>query len=246
MTSRIPIECLFVALAACPLAAEERPTVLEYSKYVGVRAVAFSPDGKQVAAAGGPLVRLWDAITGKEARNLEGHNKAVAAISFDPAGKILASGSHDETVVLWDLATGKAQVTLKGHSMPVNALVYSPDGKALASGGDDKVIRLWDPATAKETATLAGHRDSVLGLAYSPDGRLLASAGGDGTVRLWDPPTGQAGRTMNMLGSVWAVAVGSEAGVGRSDRRPPGHTGRAPKRVASDRIQPGRAAAGQR
>src|SRR5262245_19061047 len=92
-----------VALHALPLMAGEpaAPTVIQFSEYVPVRAVAFSPDGKRlVAAGGGGLIRVFDAATGKKTQSLDGHKKAVSAVAFDPTGKQLASGSGDGTLIL--------------------------------------------------------------------------------------------------------------------------------------------------
>jgi hypothetical protein len=38
---------------------------------------------------------------------LTGHTSHVTAVAFSPDGKLLASGSGDETVRIWDVATGK-------------------------------------------------------------------------------------------------------------------------------------------
>jgi WD40 repeat protein len=71
-------------------------------------AVAFSPDGKQLASASyNKTVRLWDAAPGGEVKKLEGHSDMVKAVAFSPDGKQLASASFDTTVRLWDAASGE-------------------------------------------------------------------------------------------------------------------------------------------
>jgi WD40 repeat protein len=113
-----------------------------------VTAVAFSPDGTQLASASYDwTVRLWDTATGAVLQTLEGHTSSVMAVTFSLDGKWLASASYDETVRLWDVATGTALQTLRGNTDWVTAVAFSPDGRQVASASHDKTVRLWDAAT---------------------------------------------------------------------------------------------------
>jgi WD40 repeat protein len=105
-------------------------------------ALAFSPDGKQLASGSSDnTVHIWDIATGQSLQELEGHSKAVSAVAFSSDGRRLASGSYDRTVRVWDTATWETVQTLeRGHLDSVSAVAFSPDCWQLASGSNDDVM----------------------------------------------------------------------------------------------------------
>ena len=164
---------------------------------------AFSPDGRYLAVACGPLytenqgsIKIWDVSARRIVHTLEGHTKIVWGVAYSPDGNRLASCSFDQKVKIWDPSTGQEALTLHGHTNTVPAVAFSPDGWRLASASEDGTIRIWDasPITeppARELLTLTGHTDEVRSVAFSPDGRWLASAGDDMILRLWSATSGR-------------------------------------------------------
>ena len=117
------------------------------------------------------------------------HEDRVNAVSFSPDGRLVVSGSGDNTVRVWDRTTGK-EVARMTHEGLVNAVSFSPDGRLVVSGSGDKTVRVWDSTTGKEVARMT-HESRVSAVSFSPDGRLVVSGSGDNTVRVWDSTTGK-------------------------------------------------------
>ena len=65
--------------------------------------VAFSPDGKVLAASQDKIIQLWDVQTHTVRRTLEGHTSWVWSVAFSPDGRTLVSGSGDGTLLLWEI-----------------------------------------------------------------------------------------------------------------------------------------------
>jgi WD40 repeat protein len=151
-------------------------------------ALAFSPDGRTLAANGpdGTDVLLWDIATGVPVADLRGgHDRGVLSLAFSPDGRTLASSGHDAKIVLWDVAKRTRTAAFRADG-DVWSVAFRPDGRALASADGGRHILLWDVARSRRLTTLTGHINTVVSVAFSPDGRTLASAGDDTNVALWD------------------------------------------------------------
>jgi WD40 repeat protein len=80
----------------------------------GVMSVAFSPDGKILAAGeSNGEIHFWQVTNGKQFLILRGHTSWVVSLAFSPDGRTLASGSSDCMVKLWEIGTGQCLQTLR-------------------------------------------------------------------------------------------------------------------------------------
>jgi len=163
-----------------------------------VYSMAFSPDGRILAAGGHDhMVRLWDTTNPAAPRPLGQHltdPDSVLAVAFSPAGRILAVGGYSAMVHLWDMtnpaATRPLGQPLTGLHDAVSSVAFSSNGLTLAVGSYDRTVHLWDmtnPAAPRPLGQpLTGPTDLVSSVAFSPDGRTLAAGSHDHLVHLWD------------------------------------------------------------
>ncbi|MGI5479447.1 helix-turn-helix domain-containing protein [Streptomyces lavendofoliae] len=153
-----------------------------------VNAVAFSPDGRAVAAgSSGGEVRLWDTATGtaRKAPPAPGTG-AAASIALSPDGRLLAVGNTDGTLRLSNLHEGHTGWITMEHPGDLGPVAFSPDGRTVAAGSSGGQVRLWDTATgaARKVTPALGKVLSLIAL--SPDGLLLAAGDTGGTIHLYD------------------------------------------------------------
>src|SRR5439155_23954419 len=95
-----------------------------------VRSLAFSPDGKTLAASGGSTTRLFDTATGRERVKIDGR---AIGLRFSPDGATLV-GAVAGTIYRWDAATGRSLIPEGGDS-PVAQIAVTADGRRLVSRG---------------------------------------------------------------------------------------------------------------
>jgi WD40 repeat protein/transcriptional regulator with XRE-family HTH domain len=130
----------------------------------------------------------------------------VLSISFNPTGKLLATGDTRGDIHLWQVSTFKQMLSLKGHEGWVWSVSFSPDGQMLASSSQDRTIKLWDTHTGQCLKTLQGGDYVTQSVEFSPDGKILASGNRDATVRLWDVRTGECLKTLRgHTQNVWSI-----------------------------------------
>ena len=107
-------------------------------------AVAFSPNGKEIASVGnGNALILWDAYTGQQRRTIPLEGDKHTAVLYLPKGDTIVTTEEERKVAFWNLQTGKRVRQREGHNASIRTLSLSPNGEVLASGSLDGVIRLW-------------------------------------------------------------------------------------------------------
>jgi WD40 repeat protein len=179
-----------------------------------VRALAVSPDGKQVLSGTGfkrdglgfkvpgeCLIRLWDIDSRQELKRFNEHRGEILSLAFLPDGQRFVSISSDGTMRLWDLAKGEVLKT-EGKAREPGTIVK--DGRRIVTGtspseqidisNDGRYLlrgqTLWDINEWKR-AFRFGQFDSrpPLCAAFRPDGSRVVLGKSSGKITLWDLAT---------------------------------------------------------
>jgi RNA polymerase sigma factor (sigma-70 family) len=178
----------------------------------GITSLAFSPDGKTLASAGGAdLARIWDVATGREVDHRPGHpggigHTGIHSLVVSPVdGTVFTSGGADGLILHWDPSDGRPLEAVGVKPSMVDSLAISSDGRALFVSDPDGGPVLWDLAGRRELHRLT--RDRLEGgrnfrptfiaggrrvdpryfhVVFSPDGRTAAAGN-----HVWDLAAGR-------------------------------------------------------
>ena len=173
------------------LSKPERPLASEISTANDlVQSVAWSADGKWLAAGGFRHLRIWDAKRGEVARDIDKLTGRITAIAFTPDNQVLIAAEGEASspalIRVWQMPDGKALAGWPAHADAIFSLKISSNGKLLATAGADKLAKLWDLSSHKEIAKFEGHAGPVMAVAFNAEATLLASAGTDKEIKIWD------------------------------------------------------------
>lgn len=145
--------------------------------------------------------KKWEELYNRchnEVAKLDGHTNGVRAVAYAPDGKMLASGSDDESVRCWKANTSnpwerRELVTLNSHLASVGSIAFAPDGKTLLATTSGLTVNLWEITNMKEPSTRQFIEDSR-SVAFAPNGKIfvLGTVSIDfEIVTLWELGSGQ-------------------------------------------------------
>ncbi|RPJ21855.1 MAG: hypothetical protein EHM33_25040, partial [Chloroflexi bacterium] len=161
------------------------PGTTEPGDLVTAQRIAYSPDGKLLAACDSAQIKLYNPDTGNLVLTLDGHQADVSAVDFSADGARIASADILGSAFIWDTDSGKSLLELAGHTDAIERLTFSPDGKWLVTASSDATMKIWDAVTGDllhDYSDFTGLIDSV---AFSPDGTRFAFTSEDG-LRVWE------------------------------------------------------------
>ncbi len=168
----------------------------------GVRALAFSPDGKRLAVGHQEGIWIWE-MRSRTALLVDRYEHGpVGALAYWPAAAretgadLLAAAMTDNAI--WLFEGPQVVMRLGGHSRPVISLAFSPSGEMLASGSEDERVLIWtlrklagSQQIVADVEQTLWHEDRIRSVTFSPDGTYLAVGAEDDSLQIWDLSRGE-------------------------------------------------------
>lgn len=168
-----------------------------------IEGLAFSPDGKYLAAVGGNTCRfgelqIWDVAARKQIKSQEIGFDVLYGVSFSPDGKLVAFGSAEKSAYLYSVPECQQLLKFDNHSDWVFGTTFSRDGKNMVTTSRDRAIKLVEIATKNfvDDINYQVYNGGYNAIARNPMSDEVAVGGDEGIIRYYSIYKKQA-RTMN-------------------------------------------------
>ena len=150
-------------------------------------ALAFSPDGRQLAGADSDTVLVWRLDVEGLAQRYVGHSGRVFAAAWSPDGTSLATGATDNTIMRWDVVGGDRMGRIVTSRLDGDTSTLWPTDEGVVVGQFGGRLLLVDPDTGEIHELRSPTPGADVSTARSaPGGRLLITADTNGTTTVWD------------------------------------------------------------
>jgi WD40 repeat protein len=161
-----------------------------------IQDVAFSPDGRMIAAGYGFYdeggITIWDITSRKVIATLlekESKKGGINKTAFSKDGKLFAAADSKGNVWIWKIGDWRNYKKIINDKGDANGLVFSPDSLKLAFSSEENTL-VYDFTSNKVDVIAAGEKDSneFDGISFTPDGKYIVVSGRKGT-QTWDVQT---------------------------------------------------------
>ncbi len=165
-------------------------------EFCGIRDVAFSSDGKKLAACGDSGIVIWEQSTGRILHRYGENGERASFRRITAHGNLFAGAGGDQTLHIWNMGSGREVQRFDLAGMASFAL--SQDGAVLAAAGWDGTLSLCDVATSQVIRWFPSDALAI-SIAFAPDGKKVFSFNADGTVRSRDSTTGREVQQVRLM-----------------------------------------------
>ncbi len=189
-----------------------------------ISALAYTPDGKDLATASARVTQkpdagggwtatategevvLWDPTNGIEKGRFMGQESFVNALAFSATGRLLAAaGYRPQHVMLWDVMTRRQAGLLTHSCREIKCLAFAKHDAVVVGASYGGGLQIWDIETKTHLATIS--TKECKSIAVSPDGSRILAAEDGGGARLWSLDTHACLATWTKEQTGWAMSV---------------------------------------
>ncbi len=148
--------------------------------------------------------RLWDAETGRQIQEFDGHRAMISAVAISPDSRTLYTGDINGTGILWDRVTGNQISKLPWHQSKVIRARFSADGTRLITASLERGVATWNVASAEvdRNQTLL-HPKDLISVDIDRSANRVVTSSVDHRIYVWDT-------TSNKVLQEFDVRFGSE------------------------------------
>jgi WD40 repeat protein len=116
----------------------------KYANYKDVNPSCFVGNNDNIATGVFGEIEIYSVEEGgSRIGKLGQHDGRITAISWSPAGDLIASAGQDLDILIWDYADVKSLQLLSEHSDRIYSLSWHPNSTYLASSSRDGVLIIW-------------------------------------------------------------------------------------------------------
>lgn len=178
-------------------AATLNPTVIDFGPHATLATVAWSPDGRWIAAGGyDNAAFLWSAADWAAPPRRLDHPSRIGSLRFSGDSARLVTACDDGAVRVWKIDVGVVEHEFSLGETRIPQIDVDPRSLRIAATGYGGVLYVIDAARGSVERWSAPSGRTLRAVRFSADGRRLYSSGDDRVIREWDADTGKQIATM--------------------------------------------------